>query len=199
MNHAAGTSPQKEPIAMSAIKIFNAGLFAGAVGILSAAVLSSGLPTVAAQQDPAKPTSSPPRLRQPESAGKTLFDRLGGTYPIAALVDDYINSLPSDTTIMGNLNVRAAVENAAANNGLPGLKYQVTAFLIEATGGPYSYHGRDMTESHKNLGITQTEWDASEKVLKASLDKFKVPAAEQAELNALIEKSHDQIVRPTGR
>ena len=180
-------------------QIANAGLFAAAVGVLSAAILSSGLPTIAAQQDPARPTTSPPRVRQPESAGKSLFDRLGGTYPIAALVDDYVDNLPSDPTIMGNPNVRAAVENAAANNGLPGLKYQITAFIIEATGGPYSYHGRDMVESHKNLGITQAEWDASVKVLKASLDKFKVSAAEQAELNALVAKMHDQIVRPTGR
>lgn len=184
---------------MSCCKLVNAGLFAAAIGVLSSVILSTGLPTFAKQQDPARPTTSPPRIRTPASAGKSLFDRLGGTYSIAALVDDYLNSLPSDATIMANPNVKKAVENAAANNGLPGLKYQITAFIIEAAGGPYSYRGRDMREAHKNLGITQAEWDAGVKTLKVSMDRFNVPAAEQSELNALIEKTHDQIVRPSGQ
>jgi hypothetical protein len=77
-----------------------------------------------------------------------------------------------------------------------GVKYQITAIIIEACGGPYKYHGRDMYETHKNLHITQEEWDAGVMVLKGTLDRFKVPAAEEAELNALIAKTHDQIVTP---
>jgi hypothetical protein len=40
------------------------------------------------------------------------------------------------------------------------------------------YVGRDMKTSHAGLGITEKDWDASVKLLVATLDKFNVPARE---------------------
>jgi hemoglobin len=162
---------------------------AGALG--AAAAIHSGA-DASAQNDKPRPALA----KQPANQTKSLFDRLGGTYAIAALVDDYVNHLAADPVIMSNPALKASIEKAAANNGIPGLKYQITALVIESTGGPYKYHGRDMKESHKDLGITQVQWDAGVAVLKASMDRFKVPAQEQADLNAVLATTHDDIVVP---
>jgi hemoglobin len=155
------------------------------------AFLASGAGSAAAQTDrPARPTPT----ATPMHMQKSLFDRLGGTYAIAAMVDDYVDNLVKDPVVMANAQVKASVEKAAAAHGVPGLKYQITAFVIEAAGGPYKYHGRNMKETHKTLGITQSEWDASAEVFRRTLAKFSVPTKEQDEVFAIINKTHDDIV-----
>ena len=51
-----------------------------------------------------------------------------------------------------------------------------------------------METSHRHLAITGSEWDAFKDDLQTTLDKFSVPAAEQAEVKALIESTHAAIV-----
>jgi hemoglobin len=51
-----------------------------------------------------------------------------------------------------------------------------------------------METSHRDLAITETEWKAFMEDLQTTLDKFSVPAAEQAEVKALIESTHAAIV-----
>jgi hemoglobin len=51
-----------------------------------------------------------------------------------------------------------------------------------ASGGPQKYSGRPMRESHEHLNIMPKEWDAFMDDLQQTLDKFKVPGAEQAEV-----------------
>lgn len=56
-----------------------------------------------------------------------------------------------------------------------------------------------MLESHRDMNITPTEWDAFMDDLQQTLDKFNVPAAEQAELKAIVNSTYDDIVvvKPT--
>jgi hemoglobin len=51
-----------------------------------------------------------------------------------------------------------------------------------------------MKESHSTFHISQKEWDALMVDFRASLDKFKVPAAEQRELVAIVESTKPDIV-----
>jgi hemoglobin len=159
--------------------------------VIAVAVGLGALSTSSAQERPGKPGQPPIRI-------KSLYDRLGGTYAIAAVVDDYIDNLVKDPVVMANPRVKAAVGKAAAGHGVPGLKYQITAFFIEASGGPDKYHGGTMKDTHATLNITHSEWEASAAVLKATLDKFKVPAPEQGELFALVESTHEDIVVHAG-
>jgi hemoglobin len=62
------------------------------------------------------------------------------------------------------------------------------------TGGPCKYTGKTMKESHATFHITQKEWDALLVDFKASLDRFKVPAAEQKELMDIVESTKPEIV-----
>ncbi|TPV98512.1 MAG: hypothetical protein USCAAHI_02054 [Beijerinckiaceae bacterium] len=63
-----------------------------------------------------------------------------------------------------------------------------------AAGGPQAYTGRSMKDSHQNLMITATEWDAFLNDLQQTLDKFAVPEAEQAEFKAIIASTRADIV-----
>ena len=51
-----------------------------------------------------------------------------------------------------------------------------------------------MAESHKDLKITSKEWEAFLDDFKQTLDKFNVPAPEQAELNAIVNSTRSDIV-----
>jgi hemoglobin len=124
------------------------------------------------------------------SATRSLYDRLGGVYSIATVVDDFIDRIMVDP----RLNVNPRVDEAHHKVPPAGFKYLVTEMLCWAAGGPQRYTGRDMETSHRDLAITETEWGAFMEDLQATLDKFSVPAAEQAEVKALIESTHAAIV-----
>ena len=66
--------------------------------------------------------------------------------------------------------------------------------LCWAAGGPQSYSGRAMDESHRHLLITAGEWQAFMEDLQQTLDKFAVAEAEQAEVKALVESTRSAIV-----
>ena len=66
--------------------------------------------------------------------------------------------------------------------------------LCQATGGPCVYIGRDMKTAHKGLGISETDWQETVKLLVATLDKFKVPERERTELVTLVSGPKADIV-----
>jgi hemoglobin len=75
-----------------------------------------------------------------------------------------------------------------------GFKYLVTEILCWAAGGPQSYSGRAMGDSHRHLRITAGEWRAFLDDLQQTLDKFAVPQPEQAEIKALVDGTRSAIV-----
>jgi hemoglobin len=112
------------------------------------------------------------------AAKPSLYKRLGGYDAIAAVTDDFIGRLLADA--------RFAKFFAGASTDSKGkIRQHVVDQLCNATGGPCLYTGRTMKQSHAGLGITEDEWNASVKLLTESLDKFKVPGAEKAELLAI--------------
>jgi hemoglobin len=51
--------------------------------------------------------------------------------------------------------------------------------VCEAAGGPCTYTGRDMRETHDGMAVTAGEFDALVEDLVATLGEFDVPKAEQ--------------------
>ena len=80
----------------------------------------------------------------------TLYERLGGVYPIATAMDDFIDRIMVDP----RLNANPRVDEAHHRVPPPGFKYLVTEMVCWATGGPQKYTGRSMYESHKDMKIT---------------------------------------------
>jgi hemoglobin len=121
----------------------------------------------------------------------SLYDRLGGVYSIATVVDDFIERLLVNAT----LNANPAINEARKRVPKAGLKFHVTALVCAATGGKCAYTGRPMKESHEKLNISQAEWNAMVTDFKATLDKFKVPQREQQELITIVDSTKSDIVR----
>ena len=123
----------------------------------------------------------------------TLYERLGGVYPIATVVDDLIDRVMVDS----RLNANPRVDEAHHRVPPAGFKYLVTEMVCWAAGGPQKYTGRSMYESHKEMKITAPEWEAFMDDLQQTLDKFGVPAQEQDELKAIVESTRaDIVVKP---
>lgn len=98
----------------------------------------------------------------------SLYDRLGGVYSIATVIDDFIDRVMADP----RLNANPRVDEAHHRVSPAGFKYLVTEMVCWAAGGPQSYTGRSMRDSHRDLMITADEWEAFLDDLQQTLDKF---------------------------
>ena len=126
-----------------------------------------------------------------QQAGTSLYDRLGGVYNIATVVDDFIERLLVNNT----LNANPAIATARTSVPKAGLKFHVTALVCEVTGGPCKYTGRTMKASHEHLNITEAQWQAMVADFRVTLDKFNVPQQEQQELIAIVGTTKGDIVK----
>jgi len=120
----------------------------------------------------------------------SLYERLGGVYSIATVVDDLIDRVMADP----RLNANPLVDEAHHRVPPAGFKYLVTEMVCWAAGGPQRYTGRSMSESHQHLKITAAEWEAFLDDFQHTLDKFHVPEAEQNELKAIVASTRADIV-----
>ena len=116
--------------------------------------------------------------------GSSLYDRLGGASAIAAVVDDFVARCAGDERI----------NKKFVRTDIPRLKQMLADQVSEATGGPDTYAGRDMKETHRGMGVTAGEFDALVEDLVATLNKFDVPQAEQEELLGLLGPMRGDIV-----
>jgi hemoglobin len=109
------------------------------------------------------------------AAGPSLYRRLGGREGIAQVVNDFTANMAADPRV----NVRFKDAKPA---DLERFKSNVADQICEATGGPCSYLGKDMKTAHKDMRITDAEWDATVENLVKALDKNNVNAQAKQEL-----------------
>ena len=117
----------------------------------------------------------------------SLYARLGGYDAIAAVAADLLPRLMSD----GQLG------RFWAHRGADGVRRETQLlidYLCASAGGPLYYTGRDMAVSHKGMGISAADWERFLGHLRATLDKFQVPAPERREVLAFIESTRAAIV-----
>ena len=120
----------------------------------------------------------------------SLYDRLGGVYNIATVVDDLIDRVMVDA----RLNANPRVDEAHHRVSPAGFKYFVTEMVCWAAGGPQQYSGRSMGDSHRHLMITEEEWQAFMDDVQQTLSRFEVPQQEQEELKVIVESTKEAIV-----
>src|SRR5918999_4203981 len=113
-----------------------------------------------------------------------LYERLGGLEAIRAVVDSFVARCASDNRINAKF----------ARSDVPRLKKMLVDQVCEATGGPCTYTGRDMRETHDGMGVTAGEFDALVEDLVATLDEFNVPKPDQDELLGLLGPMRGDIV-----
>jgi hemoglobin len=114
----------------------------------------------------------------------SLYERLGGLDAITAVVDSFVARCADDDRINGKFE----------RTDVPRLKKMLVDQVCEATGGPCTYTGRTMRETHDGMQVTAGEFDALVADMVATLDEFNVPKAEQDELLGLLGTMRDAIV-----
>jgi len=116
--------------------------------------------------------------------GASLFQRIGGMNAVTAVVDDALARIAGDKRINGRF---VGSHHANLNRNLSDL-------FCERTGGPCVYRGRDMASAHEGMNLRDDEFDAMVEDIAMSLDKFKVPVPEKAELLQMLGQTRNAIV-----
>jgi len=123
---------------------------------------------------------------------KSLYERLGGVFAIAQVVDHFSDALVNNP-IVGKDSKNPALRNWHRNNlgRLPGLKFMRTLWVCEVTGGPFKFSPTKpgstplgLENAHRDLKISPAEFDEVAAELGRTLDFAKVPAREKGEVLA---------------
>ncbi len=157
--------------------------------VLLLVVLSFAAAPVAFTEARAEAKAKPAKAKVAE---QSLYNRLGGVFAIAAVVDHFSDALVQNP-IVGKTSQNPALREWHTKNlgRLPGLKFMRTLWVCEVTGGPYRYSptkpGKThlgLEEAHRGLKISPAEFDEVAAELGRSLDFAKVPAREKGEVLA---------------
>jgi len=115
---------------------------------------------------------------------KTLYERLGGVNAITAVTDAFIANVVAYSRINGKF----------AKSDPKRLRLHLIEQLCAVTGGPCVYTGNTMTKTHKNMKVTEGEFNALVEDLVAALNKLNVPDKEKNELLGILGPLKSQIV-----
>jgi hemoglobin len=117
----------------------------------------------------------------------SLYSRLGGYDAVTAVVNDLLPRLMADPQL----------GRFWENRGTDGLlreKQLLINFIVSSAGGPLLYTGRDMVVSHKGMKISESDWRIFMGHLHATLDKFKLPKREYADVIGFIDSTKPLMV-----
>ena len=123
---------------------------------------------------------------------KSLYERLGGIFAIAAVVDHFSDAVVKNP-IVGQQSENPQLREWHTKNlgRLPGLKFMRTLWVCNVSGGPFQYTATEpgatplgLEEAHRDLKISSEEFDEVAAELGRTLDFVKVPEREKAEVLA---------------
>lgn len=122
----------------------------------------------------------------------SLYERLGGAFAIAAVVDHFSDAVVQNP-LVGQQSENPALREWHTNNlgRLPGLKFMRTLWVCNVAGGPFQYSATKpgstslgLEVAHRELRISPAQFDEVAAELARTLAVFKVPAPETQEVLA---------------
>jgi hemoglobin len=129
----------------------------------------------------------------PDAAEASLYERLGGYFAIAAVVDRFSDEIIKNPKLNENPALKAWNENEAPAR-LPGLKFGRTQWIAALAGGPYQYTGKPLEEAHDRFDLTEDDFKEVGAEIVRALEHFQVPDREIQELVAAYMTSMDEVV-----
>jgi hemoglobin len=117
-------------------------------------------------------------------AEPTLYERLGGIFNIAAVINSFSDRLLENPKIVDANPELHEWHTVTYHTRMPGLKWGRTWWLAMKAGGPFLYTGREMRDAHWDLKISPEVFDEVAAELARTLDDFEVPEREKAEVLA---------------
>jgi len=110
---------------------------------------------------------------------RSLFERLGGSSGIAALVEEVL------AMHMENPVIRARFRPYLGTDKLTVAKKHLCAFLEAGSGGPAQYTGRSMVDAHRGMNVSEAEYMAAIDDILAALRKHAVDEQTQKDVLAI--------------
>jgi hemoglobin len=131
----------------------------------------------------------------------SLYDRLGGAFAIAAVVDRFSDALITNPIVgQASANPQLAEWHTRSLDRLPGLKFMRTLWVCDVSGGPITYTGTrpgagalGLENAHRPLKITPAEFDEVAAELARTLDAVGVPEQEKGEVLAAFAAHKDEV------
>jgi hemoglobin len=154
---------------------------AGAAGLVGAGLVEAA--AAGGQPGDATPAAGEP----------SLYDRLGGIFPIAAVVDRFSDAIITNPKLNENPALKAWNETEAPVR-LPGLKFMRALWIAALAGGPFDYTGLPLDEAHRDFQLTAEEFEEVGAEIVRALDFYGVPEREKEELVAAYMTSMDEVV-----
>jgi hemoglobin len=132
---------------------------------------------------------------------KSLYERLGGVFAIAAVVDHFSDAVVKNPIVgQRSKNPRLAEWHTKNLARLAGLKFMRTLWVCNISGGPYQFTATrpgttplGLEEAHRNLRISPAEFDEVAAELGRTLDFVKVPKREKGEVLAAFAAHKDEV------
>jgi hemoglobin len=133
---------------------------------------------------------------------ESLYERLGGVFAIAAVVDHFSDAVVRNAIAgQGSDNPALREWHTEKLARLPGLKVMRTLWVCQVAGGPFEYVGTrpghdpmSLEQVHRELGISRDEYDAVIAELSRSLDFFKAPQREKDEVLAAFAAHRGEVI-----
>jgi hemoglobin len=132
---------------------------------------------------------------------KSLYERLGGVFAIAAVVDHFSDAIIENPIAgQGSKNPQLNEWHTNKLDRLPGLKFMRTLWVCNVAGGPLQYTATKpgttvlgLEEAHREFEISPDEFDEVAATLARSLDHFQVPPREKDEVLAAFAAHKDEV------
>lgn len=133
---------------------------------------------------------------------KTLYERLGGVFSIAAVIDHFSDEVVKNPMV-GQTSPNPALRawHTDQLDRLPGLKFMRTLWVCNVAGGPFEYSGTKpgmtalgLEEAHREFRISSEEFDEVAAELGRTLDFVGVPEAEKEEVLAAFAAHKDEVI-----
>jgi len=132
---------------------------------------------------------------------KSLYERLGGVFAIAAVVDHFSDSVVTNPIVgQKSKNPQLREWHTKQLGRLPGLKFMRTLWVCNVSGGPFQFKATKpgttplgLEEAHRNLRISPAEFDEVAAELGRTLDFFKIPKREKGEVLAAFAAHKNEI------
>jgi hemoglobin len=132
---------------------------------------------------------------------KSLYERLGGVFAIAAVVDHFSDAVVKNPIVgQKSKNPQLREWHTKSLERLPGLKFMRTLWVCDVSGGPFKFAATrpgatplGLEEAHRNLRISPAEFDEVAAELGRTLDHFKIPKREKTEVLEAFAAHKDEV------
>jgi hemoglobin len=116
----------------------------------------------------------------------SIYEQLGREVGIRAAVDEFYQRVVADPQLSAYFD----------GVDMTGLRAHQTKLLVQVTGGPVGYTGRDLAAAHEGLDITRQDFDRVVGHLAGTLADLGVPEDTIAQVGGALTAHRGEIVAP---